>query len=70
MSIKIKVYGLFKQEMFMPFLHEHLVDVYAQKTDADSECATLNANNDSPMEEDDYGPMRGRKFFVAELQVK
>jgi hypothetical protein len=66
----MKIYGLFKQEMFTPFLHECLIDVYAQKADADSECTTLNNNNDRPMEEDDYGPIRGRRYFVAELEVK
>jgi len=66
----MKVYGLFKQEMFMPLLHEHLIDIYANKDTAEVLAKDLNDTNPNPMEEDDYGPMRGCKYFVAELEVK
>lgn len=66
----MKVYGLFKQHVFMPFVHESLVDIYGDKDTVDTVCAGMNATNIDPMEEDSYGPMHGCKYFVAELEVK
>jgi hypothetical protein len=66
----MKVYGLFKCEMIMPFMHETLIDVYARKADAETECKSLNDTNPNPMQEDDYGPLEGCRYFVAELEIK
>lgn len=65
-----KVYGLFKQEMLMPYMHEALIDVYSSQDDAEVVCKDLNDNNKNPMEEDSYGPYCGCRYFVAELEVK
>lgn len=66
----MKVYGLFQKEVFMPFVHEALIDVYGDKTAAEAACAALNASNNNPMEEDSYGPLSGSRYFVATLEVK
>lgn len=66
----MKVYGLFRQEVHLPFIHETLVDLYEQKESAQAECNELNTNNLHPMQEDSYGPVHGCKFFVTEIEVK
>jgi hypothetical protein len=66
----MKVYGLFKQEMFMPIMHETLIDLYSDINTAKAKCVNLNAINNLPFEEDSYGPISGCEYFVAELEVK
>jgi len=65
-----KVYGIFKNEMMMPFMHETLVDVYANKATAEALAKDFNDTNPNPMQEDSYGPLEGCRYFVAELEVK
>ena len=66
----MRVYGVFKQEVHMPYVHNSLEDLYSSKDIADTKCSELNAVNDSPMELDEYGPLNGCKYFVVHLEVK
>jgi hypothetical protein len=68
--VTTKVYGLFVEEVLMPYIAERLIDVYAREEDAMVEAHRLNKENINPMEEDSYGPLSGCKYFVATLEVK
>lgn len=65
-----KVYAVFESRMLMPYMHYNLLDIYENRGDAEAEKDKLNANNDYPMERDDYGPLHGKEYVVREFEVK
>lgn len=66
----MKVYGVFKEMMLMPYLVEVLVKLCTEKEDANAQAYHLNQNNTDPMEEDDYGPLSGTRYLVKELEIE
>jgi len=67
----MKVFALFKQEMMMPFMHETLVSLHETGKGAEAAKKVLDESGDYPkIEEDEYGPVSGIKFFVAEIEVE
>ena len=66
----MSVYGVFKQEMLMPYLTETLIDLYHSKDEANKQVQRLNEDNTEPTLSDGYGPLSGICYFVSEIQIK
>lgn len=70
MVTDVIVYGLYKSEMHLPFLHEELLGLYEDEATAQQEADRLNAENDDPIIEDCYGIVAGREFKIYKLEIK
>ena len=65
------VYIVFEESAnTFPFITHYVVDVFAHEKDAEAEAHKLNVENDDPVEEDGYGPLRGVKYIVQRVEVK
>lgn len=64
------VWGVFCQEMLIPYFVETLLDVYDDLGVAEKVKARLNSENNDPLIEDEYGPLQGKRFEIHALEVK
>lgn len=66
----MKVYLLFKREVFENIPFYEFIAVYLDEDKAKEACSELNAANNDPLVGDSYGFTNGRDYKVIERETK